>query len=310
MPQFARTSLKSPSSRATLPSIPEDPADGSNADGGCRNEQDTLSEGCDLITVTITRSVRNAAERCSEAPAWREARDRPADREVRGQLTLMASADHIDAMRAVCSIRHGVLSMRIARSTEVVAAVPVHELAVGLSRECTDMFTVATLHEDRMYDEIYCFADDQIKRNKWIAVFRRMGVPVFDLSRGPQASHPSHSLPPSRHSRGSNDSSSEPTLFTSHFRQSIPPSAELDRPRTSAVRVFATAQRTAHQESNLDAPRDGAREARVKTSARTAEFIHYKLQGQELEAMLRLDLGSSHSPAIPPGPILFRSQTY
>ena len=52
-----------------------------------------------------------------------------------------------------------------------------------------------------------------------------------------------HSLPPSRHSRGSNDSSSEPTLFTSHFRQSIPPSAELDRPRTSAVRVFATAQR-------------------------------------------------------------------
>ena len=119
-----------------------------------------------------------------------------------------------------------------------------------------------------------------------------------------------HSLPPSRHSRGSNDSSSEPTLFTSHFRQSIPPSAELDRPRTSAVRVFATAQRTAHQESNLDAPRDGTREARVKTSARTAEFIHYKLQGQELEAMLRLDLGSSHSPAIPPGPILFRSQTY
>ncbi len=35
----------------------------------------------------------------------------------------------------------------------VVAAVPVQELAVGLRRGRTDMFTVATLHEDRMYDE-------------------------------------------------------------------------------------------------------------------------------------------------------------
>ena len=156
MPQCAHTSLKSRSSRATLPSIPEDPQDG----------------------------LCPAAERCSEAPAWRVAREWPADREVRGKLTLRASADHSNAMRAVCSIRHGVLSIRIARSTVVVAAVPVHELAVGLRRGRTEMFTVATLHEDRMYDEIYCFADDQIKHNEWIAVFRRMGVPVFDMSEG------------------------------------------------------------------------------------------------------------------------------
>jgi hypothetical protein len=42
----------------------------------------------------------------------------------------------------------------------------------------------STLHKDRMYDEIYCFAEDHIKHNKWIAVFRRMGVRVFDMSEG------------------------------------------------------------------------------------------------------------------------------
>ena len=46
------------------------------------------------------------------------------------------------------------------------------------------MFTVATLHMNRMHDEICCFADDKVKCNKWIDVFRRMGVPVFDTSEG------------------------------------------------------------------------------------------------------------------------------
>ena len=49
------------------------------------------------------------------------------------------------------------------------------------------MFTIATLHRGRMYDEIYCFADDQVKRNKWIAVFRRMGVNIFDVTDGMDA---------------------------------------------------------------------------------------------------------------------------
>jgi hypothetical protein len=41
---------------------------------------------------------------------------------------------------------------------------------------------IATVYQSKMFDEIFCFADDQVKRNKWIAVFRRMGVPVSDLS--------------------------------------------------------------------------------------------------------------------------------
>ena len=111
-----------------------------------------------------------------------EAKESPAYQEVRGRLTLKASDDHCKAVRTVCSIRHGVLTVSIESSKAVVAEVPVDELAVGLSRWRTDMFTIATLHNNRMYDEIYCFVDDQVKRNKWIAVFRRMDIPVFDTT--------------------------------------------------------------------------------------------------------------------------------
>ena len=43
-----------------------------------------------------------------------------------------------------------------------------------------DMFTLATVYEGQKFDEIYCFCDDPPTRDRWIAVFRRMGVAVFD----------------------------------------------------------------------------------------------------------------------------------
>ena len=125
------------------------------------------------------------------SPQW------PAHRKVRGELTLKGSADLRNGMRAVCSVIHGVLTLHIDKpasrdssgakakakgSTGVVVEVPAAELAVGLKRGHIDMFIIATLHENRMYDEICCFADNQVKRNKWIAVFRRMGVAIFDVS--------------------------------------------------------------------------------------------------------------------------------
>jgi hypothetical protein len=56
------------------------------------------------------------------------------------------------------------------------------DLAVGIQPGRENMFAVATLHKNRLFDKIYCFADDQAERDKWIAVFRRMGVHMFDLS--------------------------------------------------------------------------------------------------------------------------------
>jgi len=123
---------------------------------------------------------------CYSPHCWPDCKEWPAHREVRGEMTLKSSANHRQSMRAVCSVRHGVLTMsvRSAGKTAEVVEVPVGELAVGLQKKSIEMFTVATLPKNRMYDaqdEIYCFVDNQVKRNKWIAVFRRMGVPIFDL---------------------------------------------------------------------------------------------------------------------------------
>jgi len=135
--------------------------------------------------------------RIPETPATRHGgqEEWPAHRLVRGRLTLKATASHSNAIRAVCSIRNGILTLSMAEQpastlgnlsdrSAVLAEVPVHKLAVGLLRGRTDMMIFATLHQSRMYDEIYCVADGQAKRNKWIAVFRRIGVPVFDVSEG------------------------------------------------------------------------------------------------------------------------------
>ena len=152
-------------------------------------------------TGRLSASILSEAETLrsnehDEAPAQRK--EWPVDREVRGRLTLRASADHKGARCAMCSVRGGVLSLSVecvatpasrgASSTTVLTQVPVEELAVGLQRGRENMFTIATLHRGRMYDEIYCFADDQVKRNKWIAVFRRMGVSIFDVTDGMDAS--------------------------------------------------------------------------------------------------------------------------
>ena len=112
----------------------------------------------------------------------------PAQREARGLLTIKASPNHSKGMCAECSVQNDVLSLSIAESSGTssgtVVAVPIEELAVGLQRGRTNMFIIATRNGDQLYDDISCFADDQEKRNKWIAVLRRMGVPIFDLSDG------------------------------------------------------------------------------------------------------------------------------
>jgi len=143
---------------------------------------------------TPRRGARTPFE--EEGPASNRVREWPADQEARGPLTLKATFDHRASRRVVCSIMGGVLKLSDtsgatgASSIAVVAEVPVVELAIGLQRGRESMFMLATLHKGKIYDEIYCFADDQVKRNKWIAVFRRIGVRIFDMSDGVAASRP------------------------------------------------------------------------------------------------------------------------
>jgi hypothetical protein len=135
------------------------------------------SGSCGSQCAEITPRAGEATNHAKPVPnEW------TAHREARGEVTLKATADHRRSLRAVCSINNGVLTLTPEGSTAVVAEVPVAELAVGLQRGRNNMFMIATVYQNKMFDEIFCFADDQVKRNKWIAVFRRMGVPVSDLS--------------------------------------------------------------------------------------------------------------------------------
>ena len=167
------------STKSMLAPIPED--------WDAAPAQSVLTRSESAISTADTLLAGSAGN--APSSAWREWKEWKDHREVRGEMTLKSSANRRRAMRAVCSVRHGVLTMsvRSAGNTAVVVEVPVGELAVGLQQESVEMFTVATLPKNRMYDahdEIYCFVDNQVKRNKWIAVFRRMGVPIFDLSYG------------------------------------------------------------------------------------------------------------------------------
>ena len=172
--------------RMVLPSIPEEIPD--------------TAQGCtarDAPTLERTESTLSSADTPVSGRDWTRDEDRkraarPSYREARGRLTLKASADHPGAVRAVCSIEHRVLTLSKASrdtcgdgsqhiSPVVLAQVPLEELAVRLQRGRADMFTIATRHENRLYDEIYCFADDQAERDEWIAVFRQMGVSILHL---------------------------------------------------------------------------------------------------------------------------------
>ena len=132
--------------------------------------------------VRIITRTRQTPERRKDQQDW------PAHKKAHGEFMLKGSPDAESAVRVLCSVLHGVLTLTDikrhsrCRESRVLAQVPLHDLAVGLQRGRSSMLTLATMYGEKMFDEIYCFADDPSKRNRWVAIFRRMGVPIFDLS--------------------------------------------------------------------------------------------------------------------------------
>ena len=170
----------------SLPPIPESPIQ--------RTESD-LSSAATPAPSPRTPTADGARQEGLEharrgSPARRNVeRDWPAHREARGEFVLKGSLDEQRAVRAVCSVLHGVLTLsyeerhsRGVTQGTVLAQVPLQDLAVGLQRGRRTLLTLATLYDEKMFDDIYCFAADQVTRNNWITVFRRMGVPIFDVS--------------------------------------------------------------------------------------------------------------------------------
>ena len=167
--------------RTQLPTIPESRGQGTpervHSSPNAQSETREPRRGSHSYII-----VGGSVKHLTSHRAW------PGQREARGLLTIKASPNHSKGLRAECSVQNDVLSLSIAESSGTssgtVVAVPIEELAVGLQRGRTNMFIIATRNGDQLYDDISCFADNQEKRNKWIAVLRRMGVPIFDLSDG------------------------------------------------------------------------------------------------------------------------------
>jgi hypothetical protein len=105
----------------------------------------------------------------------------PEHRIARGFLTVRATPNKNDkGCLTLCSIERSLLTLT-AESPDgkgfvaEMAKVTTNEIVVTLFPGCFDMFCMTTVHEGI---DIYCFAEDQVKRNKWVAVFRRMGIVV------------------------------------------------------------------------------------------------------------------------------------
>ena len=160
-----------------LPPVPEQIPDASS--NGCKahDAADSPAYRRSDSDMSAANTPTCAADEQQKREPWLEACDR---------FTLKASADHMEGLNAMFSIEHCVLTLSScpggASPVTTLSQVPVKVIAVGMKPGRENMFTIATLHKNTLYDEIYCFADGQAKRNQWIAIFREMGVPIFDLS--------------------------------------------------------------------------------------------------------------------------------
>ena len=105
----------------------------------------------------------------------------PEHRIARGFLTVRLTPNKNDkGCSTLCSIERSLLTLRVEppdgkEFVVEMAKVATSEIVVTLFPGCFDMFCMTAVHEGI---EIYCFAEDQVKRNKWVAVFRRMGIVV------------------------------------------------------------------------------------------------------------------------------------
>jgi len=122
----------------------------------------------------------------------------PEHRIARGFLTVRATPNKNDkGCSTLCSIERSLLTLSVESPdgkgfVAEIAKVTTSDIVVTLFPGCFDMFCMTTVHEGI---EIYCFAEDQVKRNKWVAVFRRMGIVV----QGAKKSSHTHSSGTSPH---------------------------------------------------------------------------------------------------------------
>ena len=113
----------------------------------------------------------------------------PARKEVRGLVALRLDPEVQASSTAQLRVHEGVLTVGKPKpgacavdpavsQTTIMARVPIHQLVVTLFQRRTTMFCLSSRCQS-LSDKIYCFTDTEEKRNKWVAIFRRMDVRVL-----------------------------------------------------------------------------------------------------------------------------------
>jgi len=124
----------------------------------------------------------------------------PPHREARGFVWLRLDPASASSVEALVSVHHNVLNIHIQSSPGVfdkkLASIPVGHLVVTLRPGQFELLVLSCLTEDS--EEIFCCCKDQIARNKWVYVLRRVaGVDFRPLPRRALRPLPSSSAVPS-----------------------------------------------------------------------------------------------------------------
>ena len=127
-----------------------------------------------FVHNTASREKKTSG-RCRLYMPW------PEDRIARGFLTMRSTpSKHERGVLTFFTIERSLLTISVeqpdgASPRKVSTQFPVQDAIATLYPHCCDMFKMTTRQGS---SQIYLFAANQEKRNKWVAVFRRIGIRV------------------------------------------------------------------------------------------------------------------------------------
>ena len=110
----------------------------------------------------------------------------PAQREAHGFLRLRDRLDRAEGIEVLCSVVNGTLSFRVEQ--EPGAGFNVLSAQVGVANMVLTVYggkyTIFSIDSSvARSDTVFCEADNQEKRNKWLAVLHRLGVDLYQEYR-------------------------------------------------------------------------------------------------------------------------------
>ena len=140
----------------------------------------SLKKNLSLLDYEATSTTAMPATTPTNARPW------PAHREACGYVELGAYLGRGSRrLAAQCHVQGGVITLwrRTGADAkdfqEELLRISSPHFIISVSPEHHNVFILSSQDGDRT-EEVYCYTADQTARNKWIAVFRRQGVAIYE----------------------------------------------------------------------------------------------------------------------------------